>query len=159
VGAGNIFEGVRIIRRLWRPFLTAEDKRLVSAAIADAEKATTGEICVHVVSSAGPGELLEQARAVFAKLGLHKTKRRNAVLIFIADLDRKAAIWGDVGIHEKAGQVLWDRAEGEMLSLFKQGKHGEGVAAAVRAVGRQLAVHFPPEGDNPNELPDDVSQS
>lgn len=143
-----------------KPLLSKADRARVSAAIAEAESQTSGEIHVHLVKAQAHTDLRDLARRTFTALGLYRTKRRNGVLILVAASARKAAIWGDEGIDNKGGQALWDLALKNMLAKFSEGRHGEGIEAAVREVGRELAAHFPRRpGDEPdvNELPDEVS--
>jgi len=146
-------------RRLFWPFLTRKDKDRIAAAIAEMESLTTGEIHVHVTGPAGK-DILEAAREKFLELGLDGTAGRNGVLILISDLDHRFAIWGDEGIHAKAGPPLWERAREALLLHFAERRHAEGIEACVREVGRELALHFPRAGpEDVNELPDEVSGS
>ncbi len=150
----------RFLRRIARPFLNKEEKDRIAAAIADMESRTTGEIHVHVVRRVGRRPPLEIVREKFAALGLEKTDGRNGVLIMVSHLDHKFAIWGDVGIHEKAGQPLWDAAAKTLVKHFTERRYAEGIVACVRAVGEELARHFPKTDDGPglNQLPNDVTE-
>lgn len=146
-------------RRLFNPFLSRAEKDAIARAVAKAEEGTTGEIRVHVVGSLDGVEPLDAARAAFARLGLAETRARNAVLVLVSHLDHRFAIWGDEGIHAKAGQELWDKAAAALEAGLKAGRPAEGLIACVGEVGAALARHFPRgEGENPNELPDDVTE-
>lgn len=146
-------------RRLFKPFLSRADKDAIAGAIAHAEKDTSGEIHAHVIGSFDGLEPLDVARAAFARLGLSKTRARNGVIVVVAHLDHRFAIWGDEGIHAKAGQELWDLAAAALEAGLKAGKPADGLAACVAEIGKALARHFPPgPDDNPNELPDDVTE-
>lgn len=150
----------RPIRRLFRPFLTEGELGAVADAIAAAEKGTTGEIRVHVVGALGGLDPLEAAKRAFASLGMEKTRARNGVIVLVSHLDHRFAIWGDEGIHAKAGQQLWDRAARALESGLRAGRPAGALEACVREVGAALALHFPRgAGDDPNELPDDVSRA
>jgi uncharacterized membrane protein len=41
-----------------------------------------------------------------------------------------------------------------MTDLMKQGKYTDAILEAVRTIGDLLAVHFPRDPDDRNELPD-----
>jgi putative membrane protein len=41
-----------------------------------------------------------------------------------------------------------------LIAAVKDGRPGDGMAAAVEEIGVVLAEHFPHSGSNPNELPD-----
>ncbi len=151
----------RLIRRMFRPFLTDEEKKLISMAIADMEAKTTGEIQVHVIARAGSGDCLELAKKTFYALGLQKTDGRNGVLILVAHLDHQFAIWGDEGIHAIAGQILWDRAAKTIKEHFAKRSYGAGIETCVREVGLELSAHFHKKDDGPgkNQLSNEVTES
>lgn len=138
----------RHIRRLWRPFLNAAEKKSIATAIAEAERHTTGQIHVEIIGNSGGRDMLELARIKFRTLGLEKTKDRNAVLILISHLDHRVAIWGDEGIHGRAGHPLWEKALNTLLGYFHERRYPEGIEACVQDIGRELALHFPKHSAN-----------
>ena len=146
---------------MWRPFLTKEEKSHIAKIIAQAEAQTTGEIHVHIMGRARGRDMLSLAPQKFKELGLDKTLRRNGVLILISDLDHRFVIWGDEGIHAKAGQPLWENAKKTLISYFSDRRYTQGIEACVREVGRELAAHFPKTDPGPgaNELPDEITES
>lgn len=136
--------------------LTREDKRKIAAAIVEAEKLTSAEIAVHIRAFC-LGDPLKAAQSVFDRLGMRRTRARNAVLIYVGLSTRKFAIYGDKAIHEKAGDAFWNRTRDDMRAAFAAGPL-EGILAGVRAAGRELSRHFPAGADNPDELPDRPTQ-
>lgn len=138
-------------------FLEDEQQKIV-AAIARAEAGTTGEIRVYVESSCEYVDAMERAKEVFAQLEMHKTAHRNAALVYVAVKDKQFAIFGDEAIYNLAGGPdFWKEAAAQMVSFFRKNAHGDGIAAAVDAIGRALAQHFPSDPSAPqNELPDDI---
>jgi len=132
----------RHLRRFFSGFLSAEDKKRIAGVIAEQERKTTGAITVHLVGKAGP-DIMAAARKLFVELGLDKTEQRNGVLLLISHLDHRFAIWGDEGIHDQAGQHLWDRAAKILLARFKDRKYAEGVESCVREIGAELARRCP----------------
>ncbi len=136
-------------------FLTPEEKARVEAAIAEAEKGTSGEIRVMITRKAR-GDPLEAARRAFERLGMHRTRERNGVLILLAVAERRFAILGDEAVHRLIGQEGWEHIRDRMAEYFRQDDFGGGLEYAVREVGRVLAEHFPHRPDDVNELPDQV---
>ncbi len=132
------------------------EQRIVQA-IREAEHKTSGEIRVHVRKTCKQDALVE-AQKIFKKLGMHKTKERNGVLIFVAPQSRVFAIVGDEGIHAKVGVDFWDKTRDIMSNYFKSDKIAEGIVEGVLSAGRELAKHFPLKSDNPNELSDQVTK-
>ena len=95
-------------------------------------------------------------REEFARLEMHKTHARNAVLILVAPQSRKFAIFGDEAIHAKCGQPFWDEVAAAMTGYFREGKFTDGLVHAIGHAGQFLAKHFPRQPDDKNELPDNV---
>lgn len=135
---------------------TEEQKAAMVAAIQQAEKATSGEIRVHIENHCRKN-VLDRAADVFAQLKMHKTAARNGVLVYVALEDRKLAILGDAGINAKVPANFWEGIKIRMVEQFKQGLITEGICEAVLSAGNALKTYFPYQTDDKNELPDDIS--
>lgn len=131
-----------------------EDARIV-AAIRKAEQQTTGEIRV-CISKRKIVDALPAARQRFHKLGMQKTKDRNAVLIYLAPKTQVFAVVGDAGVHEKCGVSFWTQLAAQLSEDLRSLPLTEAVVNAVIRVGELLASHFPPNGSRGNELSDSV---
>ncbi|HKD11911.1 MAG TPA: TPM domain-containing protein [Thermoanaerobaculia bacterium] len=140
-----------------KQFLSRLDHERIVAAIADAEKRTSGQIRVHVTRRK-PAYLEDRARRRFEELGMTRTRLRNGVLIYIAPNARRFRILGDAGIHEKCGEEFWKETAGEMEAAFRKGHFTDGIVRAVAKAGEILARHFPSEAGGVNELPDEVTE-
>ena len=143
--------------------LTEEELRRIAATIAEAEEATSGEIRVNIHSRRNWGErklsLHELAVKHFHALGMHTTKEKTGVLIFLCVKDRAFHIVADEGIHAKIHQEYWDALAETMARHFKTEKFCEGICYAVREIGVLLAKEFPAGDGDTNELSNDVSFS
>lgn len=89
----------------------------------------------------------------FLAKGLHLTERRTGVLIIAALDDHTAEIVADEAIHAKVGAEAWAEAIARLREHMRAGRPADGFIAAVEACGPLLAEHFPPTGENPDELP------
>jgi uncharacterized membrane protein len=139
-----------------RAFLSDEDLEAVMRAVAQAERDTSAEIRVHLDHRC-PGDALQRAIKIFERLGMHKTAQRNGVLVYISVTDRKLAIVGDTGIHERVGEAYWEGlVAGVLLRMREQGPR-DGLLHALAEVGRALGHHFPRRPGDQNELSDEVS--
>ena len=139
-----------------RKLLEIIDDDHVKAAIAAAERQTSGEIRVSV-SRYFWGGVHKAAAKAFTRLGMRNTKDRNGILFFVVPSRRRFVVIGDQGIHEKVGQDFWDKLVLAMAEDFKEGKFNEGLQAGIAECGRLLAAHFPYQGEKDvNELPDDI---
>lgn len=136
-------------------FLNPDEAAAVAAAIAAAERRSSGEIRV-VIARKAHGGALDEALRTFRRLKLHETAERNAVLILLCTASHSFAILGDEGVHRYVGQEGWDGIRTGMAERFRQDDFAGGLVYAVENVGRVLAEHFPCQGCDVNELPDAV---
>jgi uncharacterized membrane protein len=96
----------------------------------------------------------ERAIDVFSQLRIWDTEGNNGVLIYLLLSDRDVEIVADRGIDAKVGPQEWERICRKMESAFREADFQGGVVGGVQEVTRHLAEHFPPIGDDRNELPD-----
>jgi uncharacterized membrane protein len=136
-----------------KTFTEEFDSTRIEAAIARAEKKTSGEIRV-VVHRAPTENPVTTAAAEFARLEMHHTRARNAVLILIAPASRTFAIYGDKGINEKCGQDFWNDVAAALRDDFQHGVFTDGIIKAVERVAAALEKHFPYRSGDTNELSD-----
>jgi uncharacterized membrane protein len=141
--------------RAARFFDDAQEARIL-AAIRAAERATSGEIRVHVESRC-PGDPMDVARARFLRLGMANTVARNGVLFYLATQDGQFAVFGDEGIHQHVGDPFWQGLRDRMAERFQENEFTLGLTEAIAAVGAHLAAAFPRAEDDRNELPDALS--
>lgn len=135
--------------------LGEEGIQRIHEAVKFAENSTSGEIRICIEESC-PTDVLDRAAFIFKKLGIHKTKERNGVLIYLSFQDKRYAIIGDSGIHKHVKQSFWDAVGMEMVSFFKQGKLAEGIIHAVNKSGEKLSGFFPRNDNDKNELSDQI---
>lgn len=133
------------------------DRAIITDAIRNAEKETSGEIQVHIENHC-KGDVLDRAALVFEKLKMHQTTHRNAVLFYLAVDDHKFAVLGDAGINKVVPENFWENIKEEMHMQFKTKAFTEGLRKGIEMSGRQLQKHFPydQKGDI-NELPNEIS--
>lgn len=139
-----------------KEFLSKLDHHRIVQAIRDAESKSSGQIRVFLQRGELAGDALPVAQKSFQKLGVHKTKERNGVLIFIAPRARKFAIVGDEAIHKQCGEEFWERLAAAMRGSFQQQKFSEALVEAIDEAGKLLAAHFPKSSTSSNELPDEI---
>jgi uncharacterized membrane protein len=140
-------------------FIAQLDAARIEAAIANAERNTSGEIRVHVQPRAVGADLDTVARRTFERLGMTSTAQRNGVLLFIASEENRFVILGDSGIHEKVGTDFWNAIAARLHEDFKAGQFSEGIVRSVTSCGEQLKHFFPYQSDDVNELPNALSVS
>jgi uncharacterized membrane protein len=95
----------------------------------------------------------ERAIEVFGRLRIWDTEQNCGVLIYLLLADRRVEIVADRGIDRKVGATAWEAICGAMQREFAAGRFEHGVILGVQAVSDLLAAHYPPRGENPDELP------
>jgi putative membrane protein len=101
-------------------------------------------------------EVLEQAFALFARHGLHRTRGHTGVLILLSELERRAVILGDEGIHARLGEQGWRRYVERIVAAIRRGRAADGLVEVLAELADVLAELAPPEATNDNELPNAV---
>lgn len=139
-----------------REFLTRLEHDRIVDAIREAESKTSGEIRVLIQRGKLKSDPLLAAQKKFHRLGMHKTRERNAVLIFVAPRAHKFAVVGDEATHEKCGDEFWQRIVERMRAHFQMETFSAALIEAVQEIGSVLARHFPKGSTDKNELPNDV---
>jgi len=139
-----------------KQFFTPEEQQEIVDAIARAERDTSGEICVRLEQYCR-GNVMAHAAKLFHQLEMHKTMKRNGVLLYAAVRSRKLAIVGDEGIHHHVKQIFWDNLAKKVLNYFAQNQYKEGLLFGIAAAGEKLKEHFPRQAGDVNEITDDIS--
>lgn len=136
--------------------ISPADEAAIKSAIADAERASSGEIRVHI-ERVCPGDVMDRAAFIFEKLDMHKTALRNGVLFYVAIKNRQFAVIGDSGINAVVEKSYWENLSAEIIERF----HSEGLAAGltygIAKTGQYLKKYFPFQKDDINELSDEIS--
>ena len=141
-----------------RALFSDDDLAAIARAVAEAEAHTSAEVRVHLDHSC-EGDALQQAIKVFERLGMHRTAARNGVLVYISVTDRKLAVIGDKGIHERVGEAYWQGLVAAVRERLRQQQSRDGLVFALAEVGRELSRHFPRRPGDKDELSDEVSLS
>ena len=139
-----------------KDFLTKEQQEAVVAAVMAAEKATSGEIRVHIESKCD-GDPKIGALRTFHKLKMDRTAARNGVLVYVACESKKFAVIGDKGINNLVPDGFWKDVVAKMGAHFSQSDFAGGLVEGIAMIGEKLKVYFPYQADDVNELSDDIS--
>jgi len=99
----------------------------------------------------------EAARATFYELGVHDTKRRTGILVFVAVRERRVELVGDVTVVAKLGEAGLARHAGTLIAALPAG--GEAVARALAALAGEYGAALPRAAGDVNELPDLVQSA
>lgn len=93
------------------------------------------------------------ARAQFLAQGLHRTRERTGVLLFVSVEERYVEILADEGINARVPPGAWQGIVDAFIARVRAGDIAGGFVAAVQSCGDLLAEHFPRAADDVDELP------
>lgn len=136
--------------------LSSDEQERITHAVSLAENRTSGEIRVVVENVVGKLTALEKATRYFEDLEMHKTLRRNGVLIYLAVADHQFAIIGDTGINQCVEGDFWECTKEKMVNYFRTGDYAKGLIEGIYQAGERLHTYFPRLDDDINELPNEV---
>ncbi|KQM96443.1 TPM domain-containing protein [Sphingomonas sp. Leaf25] len=97
-----------------------------------------------------------QALTLFRAAAEKRTVAATGVLLYLSMAEHRAELIADASIHDRVAPEVWGDALAALLAAVKDGRTGDGIVAAVGAIGVVLAEHFPKGVDDVNELPDRV---
>lgn len=132
----------------------------IEQAIATSEQTHDGELRFAVEAALHPAPLWRgqstraRAEELFSALRVWDTAHNSGVLIYVQLVDRRIEIVADRGISALVPQSDWDAICRRMESAFRERRFEAGTLVAITEITTLLAQHFPPQGDNPNELSD-----
>ncbi len=95
-----------------------------------------------------------RATALFRTAAEKRTRARTGVLLYLSLAERRAEIIADATIHDKVAAEVWGDAMAALIVAVRDGRPGDGMAAAVAQIGAILAEHVPRSDGDVNELPD-----
>ena len=140
-----------------KAFFSDAEQKVIVDAITAAEKETSGEVRIFVESKNAFVDPLDRAKEIFDKLHMHKTKHRNAVLLYIAMDHKQLALLADEGVYITLGKSYWENAVNNMIAHFSGNNIVTGIEQCIKEIGQTLKEKFPfdPTEDK-NELPNDI---
>jgi uncharacterized membrane protein len=136
-------------------YFTEEIRSGINAAIASAEKKTSGEIRLFIENNC-VGEVLDRAAFLFKELKMDATSERNGVLFYLAMKTQKFAILGDSGINSKVPKDFWLDIKVEMQNYFVKEEFSAGLVRGITMAGEALQKYFPYLKEDKNELSDEI---
>lgn len=92
----------------------------------------------------------------FYRNGVHKTKDRTGILIYISLAERMVVVIGDEGIHNKVGNDAWNDVVSIIVNGIKTKKVEQGIIDGVESCRGLLKKHFPISAHDTNELSNKV---
>jgi putative membrane protein len=99
-------------------------------------------------------EVLRGARAAFIERGVHRTRDRSGILVYVSWLEREVAVIADAGIERVLPAEIQADAVRSLTAAIPGG--GAAVARQLERFAPALAAAMPRRDDDVNELPDAI---
>ena len=129
----------------------------VACAIGYAVGTTSWGIRLFVPDTRMEMKVRLRAQRAFYEHGLNKTREGTGVLIMVSLLERRVQVLADRAINERVAVHTWEEVVEGLLQGIREGRPTDAFCAAIARCGDLLTAHFPArEGDNPDELPDEL---
>jgi len=103
-------------------------------------------------------EVEEQAVVAFMAQGLHHTRDKTGILIFISLFERRVHVLADRGINDVVATNTWDGIVQTVTDGIRRGEACEALCKAIESCGQLLEEHFPVKADDTDELPNLIIQ-
>ncbi|MEO8550894.1 MAG: hypothetical protein ABI678_13000 [Kofleriaceae bacterium] len=100
------------------------------------------------------GEVVRSARAAFVERGVHATRGRSGVLVYISWLEQEVALVPDLGLAAELPDDALATAEAALRGALGDG--GDAVAGELARLGSVMGAAMPHRDDDVNELPDAI---
>jgi putative membrane protein len=98
-----------------------------------------------------------RAERAFYEQGLHRTKEGTGILLFLSLLERRVEILADQAIDARVPPGTWNMLVHDLVQGIRADRQTAAFCDVIARCGDLLALHFPArDGDNPNELPDEL---
>lgn len=154
----NLFgTGIRDLHPFF--FFSKKEKEKILKAIHDAEKTSSLEIRVHVGMNRKGSNLEQDARDLFLKLGIQKTKRRTGILIYLCTTRKEFCVIADEGVQSKVDCALWSQLTCDAENQFKGNCFAAGIEQIVKRLVAVTQKDLPRDPNDKNELIDNISYS
>jgi putative membrane protein len=98
--------------------------------------------------------VVRAARATFIERGVHHTRDRSGLLVYVSWLERQVMVVADTGLERAFTGEAQRRAEHALTAALRDG--GGALARELERLAPVLAAAMPRRDDDINELPDDV---
>jgi hypothetical protein len=142
----------------WRRAFPQTTLDAIEAATRASETTHSGEIRFAIENSLTAFRVWrgmtgrERAIEVFTNLRVWDTEHNSGVLVYLLLADHNIEIVADRGIAARVEASAWEAVALAMEAAFRQGEYERGALEGIRQISVLLAAHFPPEGNNPDEL-------
>jgi putative membrane protein len=98
-------------------------------------------------------EVAEAAFTAFHAHGLHDTRDKTGIILYVSVYERSVQVLADKGINDLVNPQAWEEVVAMVTEGIRAGKPGEALCAGVTRCGEMLSERFPIKPDDTDELP------
>jgi uncharacterized membrane protein len=99
---------------------------------------------------------VEKAESIFLREGIFETKKRIGILIAVFQAEKSVIVLADKGFNDLVAKDYWARLGATLAKDFNCNKPGDEFFEALKEIEHNVAPKFKLDGENPNELSDDL---
>jgi uncharacterized membrane protein len=142
----------------WRRAFPPSALDAIEVAIRESETRHGGEIRFVIENSLAGSRVWrgtsgrDRAIEAFSSLRVWDTEHNSGVLIYLLLADHDIEIVVDRGVARRVDAATWEAVAQAMEAAFGRGEFERGALEGIEQISTLLAAHFPPGGDNPDEL-------
>ena len=143
----------------WRLTFSAAVLDAIEKAVRRSEQQHRGELRFAIENALAPSWVWHgmtaryRATQVFSNLRVWDTEENSGVLIYVQLADREVHILADRGINRCVPQAEWERIAHIMQNEFRHQNFRQGSLRGIEEITALLALHFPANSINQDELP------
>jgi putative membrane protein len=97
------------------------------------------------------------ARSLFLEKGVHKTRGRTGILVYLSLLEREAEVVVDAGVEPLLSTESWQREVREIRAAVRRGEDGVAVATRLHELALLLGAALVRAEDDVDELSNEVT--
>jgi len=98
-------------------------------------------------------EVAEAAFTAFHAHGLHDTRDKTGIILYVSVFERSVQILADKGINDLVNPLAWEEVVSMVTDGIRAGNPGQALCAGVTRCGEMLSERFPIKDDDTDELP------
>ncbi len=102
------------------------------------------------------GRVRAAAGALFLEKGVHNTRERTGILLYVSLLEKRALLVPDAGVERELPRREWRAVTAAIDRAVAGGGDGGDLARALGPLGDLVALHLPRRAGDVNELADEV---
>lgn len=162
MGIGRFFRHVFTTQWALDRAFDKDTRAAIEETITATEETHRGELRFAVEARLDSWALLggetahERSLDVFANLGIWDTEDNSGILIYVLLADHHVAIVADRGYRGLVSDEQWRAICADMETAFRAGDFRQGAIDGILGAARFAAEFFPLDGDNPDELPNEM---